>query len=547
MTEEIKQNLNDTEPTDFIGQIVTGKCQDVGEKRVIFSFDEDQHVFVNKVECPQDIHLNDTLEIYVDGISKNGLWAGSIEKIAAARLYEAIEKARKDEADLEATVITAENNGLVCDLKSLYAFMPTREIEESPMQELSAYLGKRFKVRVLKFSPNDGKLIISHKAAIAVELREARENLLAQLKPEQRYIGIVKQIVDFGVFVDIGAGVEGLIHRSNLSWDNEDPASFTAIGEKLQVVVLSTEKGRISLGHKQLIEDTWSEIVKDLHVDDIVSARITTFTNFGAFAKVEDKIEGLIHNSELSWDNGIKQPRQILNLNDIVKVRILAIEEDRRRLKLSLKRTTENPWKLAAEKYTVGSVWTLKIAGIADFGLFVSLGDNIRGLIHKSDIQWTGNVNDLEERYHVGDEVECKVLDIDVEKERASFGIKQLTRDPWTEFLSQKPLGRAYEAEIRRITKFGAFAAIGDVDGLIHISEMSENRVENIDAILKVGQTVTVTVINIDEARRRIGLSMIAEPFEPESADSDSAHNSDNSEGKATLADIMPEELKNKD
>ena len=421
--------------------------------------------------------------------------------------------------------------------------MPRREIEESPMPELAGYIGKKLSVRVLKFSAGNGSIIISHRASVAQQLREERETLLAQLKPDQIYPGRVKQIVDYGVFVDIGAGVEGLVYRANLSWDNADPASIVSIGDKINVKVLSIEQGKIALGHKQLIPDTWSETIKDMHVGDIVEAKITTFANYGAFARVENKVEGLIHNSELSWDNGIKQARQILHLNDVVKVKIIGFDEERRRLKISLRQMSENPWKLAAEKYTVGSVWKLPVVGIADFGLFVDLGDNISGLIHKSDIQWSGVVSDLEQRYHIGDEVECKVLGIDVEKGRGSFGIKQLTRDPWREFLDQKPLGHQFEAEVRRIVKFGAFAAIGDVDGLIHISEMSEDRVENIGSILKVGQTVTVTVISIDDEKRRIGLSLIAEPFEPD-ADTSSVPSEDSESEHAKLADILPDELK---
>ena len=527
---------------DFIGEIITAKCEAVDEKRAFFTFGDNERVFIHAAECPSNIQPGTEIEIYIDGISKNGLWSGSIEKIAAARLYARIEQAKKDQTDLDAHVIAVENNGLVCDLESLLAFMPKREIEESPLPELERYLGKELSARVIKFSSSDGSLIISHKASVAQQLREEREQLMAQLKPDQTYSGRVKQIVDFGIFVDIGAGIEGLVHRSNLTWDNADPATVVSIGDIIQVKVLSMEQGRISLGHKQLIPDTWSDTIQTLHVDDIVDAKITTFANFGAFARVENKVEGLIHNSELSWDSSIKQARQILHLNDVVKVKIIGIDEERRRLKLSLRRTTDNPWNLAAEKYPVGSTWKLPISGIAEFGLFVDLDNNIRGLIHKSDIQWSGNVPDLNEHYHIGDEVECKVLNIDVEKERASFGIKQLTRDPWQEFVDQKPLGHQFEAEIKRIAKFGAFASIGDVEGLIHISEMSEDRVENIGSILKTGQKVTVTVINIDHEKRRIGLSLIAEPFEPE-ADAELRNASDESE-HAKLGDLLPDALK---
>lgn len=535
--------MNNEEIRDYIGEIVDARCEEVSDKRVVFKFDEVQWAFVPRGECPDDIKKGDVLALYVDGIAKNGMWACSIDKVQIEQLYRQISDAKRDNIDIQVEAIGIEENGLVCDVMGLAGFMPLREIEDSPHVVIDSYVGQTLKARILKFSPTDGTIIVSRRAAMADQLRESREKLLSQLKPDQVYEGTVKQIVDFGAFVDIGAGVEGLVHRSNLSWGNRDPAEVVSIGSKLKVIVLSVEEGRISLGHKQLIEDPWAAAAQKLTVGSIVDGKVTTFANFGAYVRVGDQIEGLVHNSELSWDNGVRNARQILKLGDDVKVKIIGIDEGKRRLSLSLKQVSGNPWEAVSQKYPVGSVQKLTIASIADFGLFVDLGDGLRGLIHKNDLQWNSVNIDLNATYHVGDEIECKVLGIDIEKCRASLGVKQLSSDPWADFIAQKPLGKQFEATIRKTARIGAFASIGEVSGLIHISELSEVRVPSVESVVHVGQTVQVTVIGIDEERRRINLSLIAEPFDPEASSEIPA---EPDEAKPTIADIIPDELKPK-
>ena len=533
----------DTEPRDYIGEIVDGRCEAISDKRIVFKFDEVQWAFVPRGECPENIKPGDVLQLYVDGIAKNGMWVCSIDKVEIAGLLQQILDAQRNKTDLNVTVIGVEEKGLICDVFGLSGFMPVREIEESSHIVLEETIGKSLKARIIKYSQADGTIIVSHRAAVAEQLRESREMLLAQLKPDQIYEGTVRQIVDFGAFVDIGAGVEGLVHRSNLSWGNQDPAEVVSVGAKLKVIVLSVEAGRISLGHKQLVEDPWAAAVKSLEIGSVVEGRVTTFANFGAYVRLDDHVEGLVHNSELSWDNGVRSAKQILKLNDTVKVKIIGIDESRRRISLSLKQVSENPWLVVANQYPVGSVQKLKIASIADFGLFVDIGDGLRGLIHKNDLQWKSGDVDLDANYQVGDEIECKTLAIDTEKCRASFGVKQLSSDPWADFLAQKPLGKQFEATIRKTAKIGAFASIGEVSGLIHISELAEVRVPSVESVVHVGQTVTVTVIGIDEGRRRINLSLIAEPFEPDNADVSVL---DESASMPTIADILPDAIKAK-
>ena len=526
---------------DFTGEIVTAKIEDLQEKKCIACMNNGERILIPRNELDDKSKAGDTLEFYIEGMVKDALWLGSTAKIPLMRLWLHIDEARKNETNLNATVIASEDNGLICDVESLMGFIPYREIEESPLPQLDDYIGQTFEVRVLKFSGADGKLIVSHRAAIAEQLHKNREKFLAELKPDQIYEGTVRQIVDFGVFVDIGYGVEGLVHRSNLTWGKEDPACLVAVGDRLKVIVLSVETGRIALGHKQLIKDNWADVVQTLHVGDIVDGKVTTFANFGVFVRIADQVEGLVHNSELSWDTAVRQAQQILKVNDEVRVKILSIDTEKRRLQLSLRRVETNPWQRVLDEYPAGARLKTKVVGVADFGIFVDLGHDLRGLIHKNDLPKFEDDN-FANHYAVGDEIECVMLNVDVAKERASLSVKQLAGDPYQNFVAQNPVGKRFEAEIKRIVKFGAFAAIGEVEGLIHISELSENRVENVGSVVKVGQKVEVTVVSLDVPKRRIGLSLIAEPFDPieAPAEEEAAHE----ETHATMADIVPESLK---
>ena len=541
MSEERVQN-EIQECAEYAGEIVEAICEETTDKWIIARFKNTERVFIPTYEWHPAPKPGAKTIVYIETKSSNGLWAGSIEKTAAARVWYEIHQSFKTQADLDVEVVAADANGLICGVKTIIGYMPKREIEMSPSPNLESYIGKKFKARILKFSPTDAKLILSHKAAIAEQLLADKEELLAKLKPDQIYDGIVKQITDFGAFVDIGAGVEGLVHRSNLSWGNDDPSSVVSIGDKVKVIVISAEKGRIALGRKQLLKDAWTDILPSFKIGDIVEGKVTTFANFGAFVRLAENIEGLIHNTELSWDASIHQAKQILKLNDIVRVKILNIDEAKRRIALSLRQVDGNPWQIFADQTPAGTKLNLPIVSIADFGLFVDLGNGLRGLIHKNDVQWEQGRIELENMFKVGDHIDCILLSTDVTRERASLGIKQLSHDPWQTFLDKKPLGHQFEAVIQRIAKFGAFAAIEGVEGLIHISEISENRIENVGSILKVGQNVTVTVINIDENRHRIGLSMIADPFEP-TVNTEEEH-STSDEQSAKIADIFPSALK---
>ncbi len=528
-------------PEDYTGEIVSALVEEISQRYAVLKFADSEIAVCSLDELPDSVKKGDKFDLYIEGKAKNNAWIGSVEKLKALRVWQKLEESAKANTDLMANVVSAEENGLVCDVETVMGFMPKREIEETQISELHQYVGKNLKVRILRLSKSDGTVIISHKAAVAEELRENREKLLARLEANQEYEGTVRQVLDYGAFVDIGAGVEGLVHRSNLSWGNEDPASVVSIGQKLRVVILSVEKGRIALGHKQLVEDDWLVGIQSIEIGSVVEGKVTAFASFGAFVKVAKGVEGLVHNTELSWDTSIRQAQQILKLNATVRVRVLGIDEEKRRLKLSLRRVEGNPWQEVLDACPPGTRMKCKISGIAEFGIFVDIGHGLRGLIHKNDLPKMRENNVFNTQYQIGDEIECVMTEVDVGRERASLSVRKLLGDPFDNFADQNPVGRQFDAEIVRIAKFGAFAAIGEVQGLIHISELSEKRVDKVESVVSVGQRVRVTVVSLDKKAHRLGLSLIAEPFEPQSDDDHDAEDekTNDNPGLGKIADIF--------
>ncbi len=527
----------------LIGKVTQATVSAIQKDVVIIKID-DLVAFIRRDELSALPELESTIDVYVEGEAKNGLLACSTLKVEPAKILNEIQQAFLDHKVIQATVVGVEENGLICDVMRMYGFMPKRQIEVSNINgPLEAYIGKTLSAQIIKCS-NDGTVIISHREVIEKDVLKAREQLTSNLALGNVYTATITQIVSYGAFADIGAGVEGLIHRSNLSWSNADPAEVVAIGDKVKVTITSLENGKIGLDHKAHIEDTWAQTAANYKVDDVVEGTVTSLTNFGAFVSIGGKVEGLVHNTELSWDNNISSANQCLKLKDKVRVRILAIDNDKRKLSLSLKRASENPWSKAADTYKIGKRCSLRVLNIADFGLFVDMGDGLKGLIHQNDISWLGG-SDFKKTYKVGDTVECLVLSCDAEHGKASFGIKQLTEDPWNEFVESRPLGKAFDAEIKRIAKFGAFAQIENVEGLIHISELAAHRVKTVSDVVSVGDKVKVTVVTIDAAKRRLGLSMTAQPFEADETDyNNEPPKSVHEKTNATLADILPDGLK---
>ena len=531
----------------MIGTIVEAVVEASTKDHVIVSI-QGRHATVRADEFGELPQTGEKLELYVEGEAKNGLVVCSKLKVDVIKTMHAVESAYKEQISVPVYVVGCDEKGLICDVLSMMGYMPRQQIDVSNIHlPLEHFIGQTLVSKITKVL-NDETLIVSHRAAIEKEVLAEREKIVQKLAVGNTYDATVTQIVSYGVFADIGAGVEGLIHKSNLSWSNADPAEVVAIGDKLKVTVIRLDDGKIALDHKQHIVDDWESAAAKYEIGHNYDGKITSLTNFGAFVSLGGKIEGLIHNSELSWDNTIKNASQLFKLNDTVRVNILSRDDERRRLNLSVKRSEENPWHWVAEQYPPGKRVTLPILNIADFGIFVDLGKNLHGLIHQNDISWS-NDEKWKTQYKVGELLDCVVLSIDSDQGRASLGMKQLSQDPWEALAASKPIGKSFDATIKRIAKFGAFAALpSGVEGLIHISELAPRRVKSVSDVVSIGDNVRVTVVTFDQHKRRLGLSMTALPFVPDvdvdDGENDKALQSVHEKSNATFADILPDALK---
>jgi len=528
---------------DGIGEIVNAEVEAIAKDRVILKLN-DKHGFIKLDELGSTPDLGEKLEVFVEGEAVNGMLVCSVLKVGLVKTQQALKEAFEQQKKLELTVVAVEENGLVCDVMGVYGFMPKRQIEVSNVNgALEKYIGQTLVSQIIKLS-SDGTVIVSHRSAIEKDVLEAREKVTASLAVGNTYEATITQIVSYGVFADLGAGVEGLVHRTNLSWSNAEPSEIAAIGDKLSVKVIGLEEGRISLDHKSLVEDDWAKAMDQFKIGDTAEGHVTSITNFGAFVSIAKGIEGLVHNSELSWDAAVKGAHQAVKLGDTVKVKVIGVDQERRRLSLSMKRVDANPWQRAVETYKPGTRVTLPICSIVDFGLFVDMGDGLNGLIHQNDISYQGGT-DFKSKYKLGDNVECVALSIDAEQCRAAFGIKQLNADPWAAFADSKPVGKQFDVEVKRIAKFGAFVEVQPgVEGLVHISELAPRRVTQVTDVVQIGDHVRATVVNMDAAKRRLGLSLTAQPFTPEADASAKASETLNESSNATLADILPSALR---
>lgn len=469
-----------------------------------------------------------------------GNWAASVSKLEKLRQWDEIQQIAEEQGIVEGLIVGANKGGLSVDI-GLRAFVPMSQIDIHRVNDTSPYIGRTERFRVIEFDKKRCNVVLSRRKLLEKERREERGDLLEQLEAGQEYDGVVRNVVDFGVFVDIG-GVEGLLHSSNMSWGRVDhPSELFGPGDDVRVVVLDwkPERDRLSLGRKQLLSDPWVDIEERYEEGQIVDGNVVSLADFGAFVAVEDGLEGLAHVTELSWADRTDHPRDVLSIGQTIQVKIIGVDSENRRLSLSVKQLEPNPWEKLVEGVEVGSTLTGPITNVVDFGLFVEMRPGVEGLVHVSDLSWTERIDDPSEHYDVGDEVEVKVLEIDVDAGQASLGIKQLSRDPWEKVTEVANVGEKIEVTITRLAEFGAFAEIVDgVEGLIHISELADRRVERPAEVVRPGQTREVLVLGLDRSNQRVSLSLKRDQLEHDDVDGYE------DEGSATaLGDVLRNHL----
>ncbi|MFW6334436.1 MAG: 30S ribosomal protein S1 [Desulfosalsimonas sp.] len=434
----------------------------------------------------------------------------SKEKAAKVKVWDAIKEVYESEGTIEGVITNRVKGGFSVDI-GVQAFLPGSQADLRPIRNLDEMVGKTFEFKVLKFNRKRNNIVLSRRVLLEAEREIQRAETLAAIEEGKAMDGTVKNITEYGVFVDLG-GVDGLLHITDISWGRvKHPSELFAIGDPIKVMILSfdRENERVSLGMKQMVPDPWTFADEKYPVGTKVAGRVVSLTDYGAFVEVEEGIEGLIHVSEMSWTRKIRHPSRVVSVGDNVDAVVLDIKPESRRISLGMKQTMPNPWDVISEKFPVGSVIEGKIKNITEFGVFIGIDDDIDGLVHISDISWTRRIKHPSEVYKKGDTVQAKVLDIDKANERFSLGIKQLQDDPWKTVGERYPVGTDINGTITNVTDFGIFVELEEgIEGLVHVSEISREKIKTPVGMYNVGDQITARIININTEERRIGLSI---------------------------------------
>ncbi len=461
-----------------------------------------------------DIQVGDVVDLYLEQMeNEEGQVVLSKEKADKIKIWNKVAEFFEKGEALEGTLVSRIKGGVSVDLGGIRGFLPGSQVDIRPVRNLDRVLGQTLEMKVIKMNQARGNIVLSRRQLLEEQRTGMKDKILATLKEGQIVKGVVKNLTDYGAFVDLG-GLDGLLHITDISWGRiGHPSEVFKIGDAVEVVILKfdRERERVSLGYKQKTPDPWVAVEQKYRVGDRVSGKVVSITDYGAFIELEEGIEGLVHVSEMSWTQRVKHPSKVVNLGDVVDAMVLNIDANNKRISLGIKQVEANPWDSIEERYPVGSKITGTVRNITDFGVFVGLEEGIDGLVHISDLSWTEHVKHPSELLSKGDEVEAVVLAIDKEKERISLGLKQLQEDPWQQVAGNISIGSVVDGTVTKITEFGAFVDLGDdVDSLIHISELSTEQVRSVSDVLKVGDKVHAQVIKFDPAQHKIGLSIRA-------------------------------------
>lgn len=533
------------------GEIVRGRVLEVGKDQVLLDigYKSEASVPVSEftiIEGRMSVKLGDIIDVYVESREDDsGLVIVSKEKADKLRVWDDISAAAERDELVDGIVVARVKGGLSVDI-GVKAFLPGSQVDLRPIRNLDKLIGQKFKFKVIKFNKKRGNIVLSRRVLLEQEREELKKVTLKKLSEGEVLTGTVKNLTEYGAFVDLG-GIDGLLHITDMSWGRiNHPSEMFNIGDELKVKVLKFDMDteRVSLGYKQITEDPWANASDKYPIGKHVSGKVVSLTDYGAFIEIEPGVEGLVHVSEMSWTKRVKHPSKLVNVGDDVSAVVLDIDLAQKRISLGMKQCEANPWTLLTEKYPVGAVIKGVVRNITDFGIFVGVEEGIDGLVHVSDLSWTHRVKHPSELFSKGDEVEAVVLNIDVENERFSLGIKQLTDDPWETLPRRFPRGSKVKGRVMKVTDYGAFVEIEPgIDGLCHISELADERVEKATDIIKSGDEVEVMVLDVDPVERRISLSLKA----ARDGTSDyRAYMSDESVSRSHLGNVLGEALAGK-
>jgi small subunit ribosomal protein S1 len=496
------------------------------------------------VDGKPNVKVGDAVEVLLESRENDtGMVVLSKEKADKMRIWDEISAACERDELVEGTIVGRVKGGLSVDI-GVKAFLPGSQVDLRPIRNLDKLIGEKFKFKVIKFNKKRGNIVLSRRVLLEKERETLKKDTLMKLKEGAILTGIVKNLTDYGAFIDLG-GIDGLLHITDMSWGRVGhPSEMLNVGDELRVIVLKFDPAteRVSLGLKQIQEDPWAHAAEKFPPGTRIGGKVVSLTDYGAFIEMEPGVEGLVHISEMSWTKRVKHPSKVMAIGDQVNAVVLDVDAKAKRISLGMKQIEPNPWTLLEEQYPIGSVIRGQVRNVTDFGIFVGVQEGIDGLVHVSDISWTQRIKHPGDLYKKGDEVEAVVLNIDVENERFSLGIKQLHPDPWTELPTKYPIGSRVKGKVTKVADFGAFVEIEPgIEGLVHVSELRDERVENPRDVVKEGDELDVKVIDMDPHERKVALSVKAALHEGD--DYREYMRQQQTSGRASFGDVFADKL----
>ena len=528
-----------------VGDVIMGTIVGIVDDHVLVDIGDKAESYIALSEFHNEgeeieVNIGDSFEVFVEKRKEEGGLLLSREKAIGIKVWEEIAKIQAEDGTIDGKIENRVKGGMSVDI-GVPAFLPYSQIDLRPVKDLDALIGESFPFKILKFNRKRNNVVISRRAILENEREKMRADMRSSLEENMIVKGVVTNITDYGLFIDLG-GMDGLCHITDLSWGRvSHPSKLYKVGDEIDVKILKYDKDsdRVSLGIKQLRPDPWATVTERYPVGSKTVGKVVSITDYGVFVEIEEGVEGLIHISEMTWSKKPRHPSKLVAVSDEIEVMVLNIETETKRISLGMKQLQPNPWDLVSENYPVGSIIEGKIKNITDFGIFIGIEEGIDGLIHVSDLSWTERIKHPTEKYAKGDTIQAVVLKIDRENERFSLGVKQLEPDPWQAALNNYPSGAIVEGKITNVTDFGIFVQLEEgVEGLVHVSEISKEKINTPVGMYTVGDNLQVMVINVSSKDRKIGLSIKALDDSGEEG-SAKDYKKKQTSGPSTLGDLL--------
>ena len=514
-----------TTKKDFVpGSIIEGKIAEKRTDGALIDIGYKAEGFVPAAEFAnwESVSRGDVVSVYLEeSENENSMPVLSVHKANAMMAWDRITKECGEGSIVKGLMKHKVKGGIIVDIQGVEAFLPGSQIDIGQVRNMDDYIGNEYDVKILKINNDRRNIVVSRRELLEETMRDIRSKLLGEMQVGELRMGKVKNIVDFGAFIDLG-GVDGLLHITDMSWGRlSHPSEMLQVGQDIEVLIRDIDmvKERVSLGYKQKTNNPWDDVDAKYPVGSRVSGTVVNIMPYGAFIELERGVEGLVHVTEMSWTKRITKPTEVVSQGETIEAVVLDIDKNNKKISLGLRQLDSNPWEMLLEKHPVGSRVKGKVRNMTSYGAFVEIENDIDGMIHVSDMSWTRKINNPSELLNAGDEVEAIILDINPEQQRVSLGLKQLENDPWENIEQLYKIGDVVNGKVTKITAFGAFVELSNkIDGLIHISQLSKDHVEKVKDVLNVNDEVEARVIKVDHDERRIGLSIkaVTEQFNEE-------------------------------